>query len=133
MLLKAYITYARAKIEFLTTVWNPDLKARRYNGLTNKLQSVHRLFTRKLFGTCGLKYTSYNERLIYLGLKSLELRNNYKDLIMTLKLVNNLCKVDYYEILYFTKKISRTRGHDLKLMASKSQTILIMKQFILHL
>ena len=31
MLLKAYITYARPKLEFATTVWNPDLKVRRYN------------------------------------------------------------------------------------------------------
>ena len=31
MLLKAYITYDRPKLEFATTVWNPGLKARRYN------------------------------------------------------------------------------------------------------
>ena len=36
-----------------------------------------------------------------------------------LKFNNNLCKVDYSEILYFTKKNSRTCGHDLKLLASK--------------
>ena len=62
-LLKAYITYAIPKLEFSSTVWNLGLKARRYNGLTDKLESVQRLFTRRLFGTCGLKYISYNERL----------------------------------------------------------------------
>ena len=54
MLLKAYITYARPKLEFATTVWNPGLKARCYNGLTDKLERVQRLFTRRLFGTCRL-------------------------------------------------------------------------------
>ena len=43
MLLKAYITYVRPKLEFATTVWNPGLKARRYNGLTDKLESVHNI------------------------------------------------------------------------------------------
>ena len=66
MLLKAYITYARPKLEFATTVWNLGLKSRRYNGLTDKLESAQRLFTRRLFSTCGLKYTSYNEILNYL-------------------------------------------------------------------
>ena len=122
MLLKAYITYAPPKLEFATTVWNPGLKAIRYNGLTDKLESVQRLFTRRLFDTCGRKYTNYNERLNYLELKSLELRRIHNDLIMTFKIVNNLCKVDYSEILYFTKKNSRTRGHDLKLQACKSRT-----------
>ena len=121
MNLKAYITYARPKLEFATTVCNPGLKARRYTGLTDKLESVQRLFTRRLFCTCGQKYTSYNERLNYLGLQSLELRRIHKDLIMTFKLVNNLCKVDYSEILYYIKKNSRTRGHDLKILASKSR------------
>ena len=117
MLLKAYITYARPKLEFATTVWNPGLKSRHYNGITDKLESVQRLFTRRLFGTCGLKYTRYNKRLTYFGLKSLELRRIHKDMIMTFKQVNNLCKVDYSEILYFTN--SRTRGHGLKLLARK--------------
>ena len=55
MLLKAYITYARPKLEFATTVWNPGLKSRRYNGLTDKLERVQRLFTRRQFGTCRLQ------------------------------------------------------------------------------
>ena len=54
MLLKVYITYARPKLKFVTTVWNPGLKAICYNELTDKLESVQRLFTRRLFGTCGL-------------------------------------------------------------------------------
>ena len=36
-LIKAYITYARPKVEFSTTLWNPCLKARRYNGLADKI------------------------------------------------------------------------------------------------
>ena len=122
MLLKDYITYSRPILEFATTFWNPCLKAIRYNGLTDKLESVQRLFTRGLFGTCGLKYNNYNERLTYLGLKSLELRRIHNDLIITFKLVNNLCKVDYSDILYVTKTNSGTRGHDLKLLDSNSRT-----------
>ena len=122
MLLKAYITYARPKLEFATTVWNPGLKAIRYNGLTDKLERVQRLFTRMLFGTCRLQYTTYNERLKYLGIKSFELRRMHKDLIMIFKLVNNICNVDYSDILYVTKTNSRIRGHDLKILASKSRT-----------
>ena len=42
MLLKAYIIYARPKLEFSATVWNPGIKARHYNRLTDKLESVHK-------------------------------------------------------------------------------------------
>ena len=51
MLLKAYITYARSKLEFATIVLNPCLKVIRYNGLTDMLESVQRLFTRRLLWT----------------------------------------------------------------------------------
>ena len=102
--------------------WNPGLKARRYNGLTDKLERVQRLFTRRLFGTCRLQYTTYNERLNYLGTKSFEPRRMHKDMIMIFKLVNNLCKVNYSDILYVTKTNSRTPGYDLKILASKSRT-----------
>ena len=61
MIFKAYISHARPKLEFATAVWNPGLKSIRYNALTDKLESVKRLFTRSLYGTCELKYTSYNE------------------------------------------------------------------------
>ena len=81
-LIKAYITYARPKVQFSTTVWNPGLKARRYNGLADKIERVRRVFTRRLFGRCGLAYISYSERLNYLGLQSLALRRLHKDLIM---------------------------------------------------
>ena len=89
-LIKAYITYARPKVEFSTTVWNPGLKARRYNGLSDKIERVQRVFTRILFGRCGLTYISYSERLNYVGLQSLALIRLHKDTIMIYKLIHNM-------------------------------------------
>ena len=72
-LIKAYITYARPKVEFSTRVWNLYLKARRYNDLADKIERVQRVFTRIIFGRCGLAYIRYSERLSYFGLQSLAL------------------------------------------------------------
>ena len=121
-LIKAYITYARPKVEFSTTLWNPGLKARRYNGLADKIERVQRVFTRRLFLRCGLAYISYSERLNYLGLQSLALRSLHKDLIMIYKLIHNICNIDLSNILNPLQTNSRTRGHGIKLVATKSRT-----------
>ena len=65
MLLKAYITYARPKLEFSTNVRNPGLKARRYNGLADKLERVQRLFTRRLFGTSYKNVATAGRLIVY--------------------------------------------------------------------
>ena len=98
-LIKAYITYARPKAEFSTTVWNLGLKARLYNDLTDKIERVQRVFTRRLFGRCGLAYINYSERLNYLGLQSVALRRLHKDLIIIYKLIHNICNIDLSNIL----------------------------------
>ena len=97
-----YITYAHPKVEFLTTVWNPGLKSRRYNGLAGKINRVQQVFTRRLFGRCGLTYIRYSERLNYLCLQSLELRRLHKDIIMIYKLIHKICNIDFliYSIHY---------------------------------
>ena len=122
ILIKAYITYARPKVELSTTLWNPGIKDRRYNGLADKIERIHRVFTRRLFGRCGLAYINYSERLNYLGLQSLVLKRLHKDIIMIYKLIHNICNIDLSNILNPLQTNSRTRGHGIQLVATKYRT-----------
>ena len=63
----------------------------------------------------GLKNLTYSERLRTLHADSLELRRLKSDLVLTYKLLHNLCNVDY-KTFFSVRADSRTRGHPLKLV-----------------
>ena len=65
-LIQAYKTYILPILDYCSAVWSPSLL---YN--IEALESVQRLFTRRL---PGMKYLSYSNRLASLKLPSLELR-----------------------------------------------------------
>ena len=61
----------------------------------------------------GSKGKGYEDRLQMLGLKTLETRRIRGDLIEVFNILRGIDNVD--ERLFFSKAISNTRGHDLKL------------------
>ena len=64
---------------------------------THKIESVHRYFTKRLF---GLSKLSYCERLISLDLDTLERRRLIYDLVFCYKMVHGLC--DIYQFCLLT-------------------------------
>ncbi len=85
-LVRAYISFIRPLLEYTSTVWSPSLSRRSSLGClssVDRIESVQRLFTRRLFFRCGLPMgTSYLERLRVLNLEPLQLRRLKADLCM---------------------------------------------------
>ena len=78
------------------------------------IESVQRLFTRRII---GLKDTPYKERNAILNLDSLELRRLRADLVMAYKIIFGLVDVDCGK--FFTLRSSITRGHAYRINAEK--------------
>ena len=67
-ILKAYITYARQKIKYNSSIWN---LGNDYKGLINKLKNIQRYFTKRLFSRCNIPYIEYPDMLLFLNINSL--------------------------------------------------------------
>ena len=101
-LIKAFITYVRPLVEYVSCVWSP-----RSVGIIRKIEEVQKRFTKRL---PGLKVLDYHERLAFLGLESLELRRLKADLCMTYKIMFILVNLNVDNFFAVrTNKI--TRGH----------------------
>ncbi len=94
-------------LDYCSPVWSPhcekDIK---------RIESVQRLFTKRLSGYENL---SYAERLTKAGLCSLELRRLRADLCLCYKIVHSQIHLDSFFTL---TNAGPTRGHSLKLKAS---------------
>jgi len=77
MLKRAYCVYVRPLLEFSSQVWSPH-----YKYLVDKIESIQRYFTKRLF---GFRKLSYYERLISLDLDTLERRHLIYDLVCDTK------------------------------------------------
>ena len=96
ILTKLFKIYARPKLEYNTQIWLPYLKK-----YINKVESVQRNFTRLICSRCNISNTSYNDRLVKLGLKSLEYRRWEFDLFTLYKITNGNYKALYRQFLVF--------------------------------
>ena len=114
-ILTEYIAYVRPHLEFAYTVWNPGIEARGYIGLKRHLEKVHLYFTRRIFGRCKIPYLSYDKRIIFLDIDSLEISRMRFDLIMLYKLINGLIDIDPSSIIQI-KTNNITRGHSKRLL-----------------
>lgn len=105
-LLAAYKSFILPLVSYCSSVWSPYLL-----GDVAAIESVQRLFTRKL---SGLEKISYQERLKILKLPSLELRRLRADLLLCFKILNGYVSGDLTSYgLVFSK--TSTRGHNQKL------------------
>ena len=80
-------------------------------GLVNRVESVQKIFTKKL---PGMRNLHYEERLLVLSLESLEVRRIKNDLVNTcFKILKGMTSITCSE--FFTLSGGCTRGHSLKL------------------
>jgi len=107
LLTMAFTTYVRPIIEYCSSIWNPHQIT-----LINKLESVQRYFTKRLFGVYSS--TSYDDRCLKLGLKRLELRRLHCDLIYAYKIIHGFTCLPASDF-FIMSTVKRTRGHTIKL------------------
>ena len=107
ILLKAFSTYVRPKVEFNTSVWNPYFKKN-----IVLLESVQRNFTRYAFIRCNIPFNSYNDCLCKLGIKSLEYRRLKFDLILMFKICLNLCDLQFSNYFEYRHNKYNLRHND---------------------
>ena len=105
-LIKLYKALVRPHLEYGQSVWSPYLKKHK-----KMLENVQRRTTKLL---PHLKYLSYDERLQYLDLPSLQFRRLRGDLIQMYNMLQNKDNNQDYKY-FFDINENNTRGHNLKL------------------
>lgn len=105
-LIHAYKAYVLPLLDYCSPVWSPHLTKD-----VRRLESVQRLFTKRLHGYEAL---SYPERLNKAGLCTLELRRLRTDLIFCYKILHRLVDVNI-ENFFCLDNSTTTRGHSWKL------------------
>ena len=106
MFLNLYKALVRPHLEYASPVWSPFLRKQQV-----AIENVQRRATKLLKNISQL---SYKDRLLHLGLPSLEYRRNRADMLQVFKIVHNYDKISNTELLRLSK-YSRTRGHNFKL------------------
>ena len=121
-LLKLYKTYVRPKLEYATSVWSPYFKKD-----IAKIEGIQKRFTKSAFLRSRIPYTSYNDRLFKINLKSLEYRRIEFDIIMMYKIINGLSDIDFNNYFEFKEHSYNLRGNSRKIVSKfsfKSQPLL---------
>ncbi len=78
LLMVLFNTYIRPMVEYCTCVWSPNVKTD-----VTKLERIQRHFTKRILPNCA-----YSERLSVLGIKTLEHRRLYFDLMFLFKVIH---------------------------------------------
>ena len=111
LLFRAFTVYVRPILEYCCNVWSPyrvcDIR---------KIESVQRLFTKRLR---GMKGVPYHDRLKCLNAESLELRRIKHDLTMYFKIVHGIVDCRPNSESMFQVRDVRTRNNGLTLFKAK--------------
>ena len=110
---KLYKALVRPKLEYCIQVWRPYLK--------KDIENIEKIQHRATKMIHNLKYLRYEDRLIETGLTTLEDRRTRGDLIEVFKMIKCSSKIDYTQFFTLVQN-SRTRGHEFKLVKSRSRT-----------
>ena len=105
LLINLFKTYVRPLVEYNTCSWSPSLK-----GDIKDIESVQKMFTRKLCIRCNISFNSYDDRLNKLGMESLEVRRIKNDLVFLFKIVHNLVDIDFSSFF----QLNSFSGHNLR-------------------
>ena len=98
--------FVRPILEYCYTVWNPYIPARHYLGMTDRLESVQRYFTRRVYYRCKLDCShGYLQRITFLKIDSLELRRIHFDLVMVFKILHGLIDSKSHKLLSLQSEI----------------------------
>lgn len=103
--LRLYKTFVLPILEYLSPLWSPSEKAS-----IQKLESIQRKFTKRLFYRTGLPKIPYESRLVKLSLNSLSERRLVTDLVTFYKIIHG--QIETAKPLFLgAPSIGRTRGH----------------------
>jgi len=103
-LMQMYKTFVRSKLEYATPVWSPYHKAD-----IAVIESVQRNFTRRIPELQKLEL-SYEERLRYLNLESLQLRRLKNDILLTHKILYGHLNVESKQFFHINNRNTRSNG-----------------------
>jgi len=109
------MTYVRPILEYCSPVWSPHHKY-----LINKIESVQKVFTKRLPDLWNLPYS---QRLASLNIQSLEHRRILSDLTLCFKLQHHCCDssvADSFKVC----STSITRGNGQKLSKNTARLML---------
>jgi len=102
-----YKTYIRPHLEYAIQAWSPYLQKD-----IQCLESVQRAATRLV---SGFKKISYEERLRKVGLTTLEVRRQRRDLIECYKILTGKENIDPHQFFHLSDNLHGLRGHSFKL------------------
>lgn len=108
-----YKTFIRPHLEYAIQVWSPYKR-----GDIECLEKVQRRATKLVF---ALRNCSYEDRLVKLGLTTLEERRRRGDLIETYKIITGKEKVRIEDFFNFHQSNYELRGHQYKLVTKRSR------------
>ena len=91
-ILSTYIAYYRPHLEF--NLQNAGIESRCYIELKRQLEQFQKCSTRRLFARCKIPYLSYDERIKFLDIDSLQIRRMRFDLIIIYTLINGVIDID---------------------------------------
>lgn len=127
-IVRAFTVYVRPLLEYSTPVWSPFNKAD-----INIIENVQRAFTRRVFSLCQLPKSSYENRLLYLGLQRLELRRILYDLTFLYKIIHGMVHCNLLNIIKLASDVRpdiNTRGHKFKLFVPRTHKQVFSSYFI---
>lgn len=120
MFLTLYKSLVRPHLEYCSTVWSVINKKEAI-----KIENVQRRATRLLK---NIQHRSYGERLVSLGLPTLQYRRLRADLVETYKIINKLDQVDSADTI-FPIRDTVTRGHKFKIFKKHNRTNIRKQSF----
>ena len=138
LLTHAFVTYVRPLLEYCTPVCSPyKIEWCKYNWESSAffhawciIEKVQRSFTRDVFLVCRLHFVCYDERLEFVGLKRLELRRIYADLVFLFKLLHWIVSCNLLDhINLATGVCTVTRGHRYKLTTTRTNKLVFSTYF----
>lgn len=112
MFIILYKSLVRPCLEYGTCVWSPYLK--------KDILRIERVQRRATKLVKGIARFSYEERLLRLGLPTLEYRRHRYDMLQVYKSLHNFDEMKWENMFTFTT--SDLRGHHLKLVKNKCGT-----------
>ena len=112
-LMKAFTVYVRPILEYCSTVWNPHL-----NKDIQRIEKIQRKFTKSIFPRTNP--LSYEGRLSYLNLSTLESRRHEHSLCIIYGMFHDLVSLNFSD--FFTLNNNNTRNKGTKISVNRCNT-----------